>query len=131
MILSDLRIALANARDRLRTAKEDHETMTAIREQAAIDRGATGKNAEERTRALLIALDRDDVYHESRDRLWDAEADVDQLLAQIAVAEDERDVEKLRVRDEANRALDRYANALLRLARQNPITTAIDAALPL
>jgi len=130
MSLSELRIQLADARATLREA--DHETMKAIREQYAIDNGrlANCKNEGERTRALTIVLDGDDDYLEARERLRVVEYEVDLLQAQIASEEDARDAEKLRVRDDANKALDRYAAALERLARQNPIHTAIDQALP-
>lgn len=132
MSLSELRIQLADARAALREMKADHETVKALHEQHVINNGiADGKNAEERSRKLLIALDQDDDYLEARDRLRVAEYEADLVAAQIAIAEDERDVEKLRIRDEANRALDHYAQALERLARSNPIHAAIDAALPL
>lgn len=124
--LADLRMQLAEARAALREAKDDHETMKAIREQAAIDRGATGKNAEERARALTIQLNYDDDYLAARQRLRQREYEVDTIQAQIAVAEDARDADKLRSRDAATQALDRYAAALERLARQNPIQAAID-----
>jgi len=132
MDLAQLRIQLADARAALREQKADHETMKAIREQYAIDNGKlTGcTNDKARERALLIALDGDDDYLGARDRLRAAEYEVDLVTAQIASAEDERDAEKLRIRDDANKALDRYAAALERLARQNPIVTAIDQALP-
>lgn len=132
MTLSELRIDLAEARAALREAKDDYETMKAIHEQAAIDCGdAGGKNAEERARSLTIALSQNTAYLEARQRLREAEYAVDQLATDIAIAEDERDADKLRVRDAANQALDRYAAALERLARSNPIVTAIDQALPL
>lgn len=131
--LAELRTELAEAKAALREAKGDHETMKAIREQAAIDRGLLGacKNEGERTRVLTIVLDQDNDYLTARQRLRESEYAVDQLAADIATAEDERETLKLRIRDEANRALDHYAAALERLTRSNPIHTAIDAALPL
>lgn len=133
MDLAQLRIQFADAKAVLREQKADHETMKAIREQFAIDSGAHNgcKNAEDRARALLIALDQDDDYLGARNRLRDAEYEVERLTAEITSAEDARDTEKLRVRDEANRVLDRLAAAYERLARQNPVVAAIDAALPL
>jgi hypothetical protein len=132
MSLSELRIQLANARAALRETKADYETTKAIREQAAIDRGFLGscKNEGERTRTLTVVLDGDNDYLTARERLRIAEYEVDLVAAQIAIEEDARDAEKLRIRDDANKALDRYAAALERLARVNPIHTAIDAALP-
>lgn len=130
MTLSSLRITLVTAKDALRGHKADYETIKAIREQAAIDGGATGKNEAERTRALLIALDQDSEYLEARDRLRTAEYDVDRLQAEIDIAKDERTARELACRERNNEVLDRYAAALEALARRNPVHAAIDAQLP-
>lgn len=129
--LAQFRLALVSAKETLRTAKTDHETIKAIREQAAIDGGrlAACKNETERTRALLIALDNDSDYIQARDRLRDAEYEVDRIQAEIATCEDQLTADKLRVRDAANQALDRYSAALLRMAPQNPVSAAIDGAI--
>jgi hypothetical protein len=128
--LAELRIALANAKGDLREAKEDHETMTAIREQRAIDGGATGKNEAERTRALLIALDQDDDYIDSRDRLRAAEYEVDRLTAEIEIIRDARTARELDIRERNNEVLDRLAAAYTAMARVNPVPAVIDGALP-
>lgn len=130
MTLSELRRALVTAKDALRTAKEDHATLAAICEQRAINDGATGKNAEERERALRIALDKDGEYLTSRDRLDSAEYEVERLQVKIAILEDDRKARELTCRERNNEALDRYAAALERLASQRPVTMAVDATLP-
>lgn len=130
MTLADHRRALVTARDALRTTKEDHETIRAICEQRAVDAGATGKNAEERERALLIALDKDGEYLKVRDRLDSAEYEVDRIQAEIAILEDNRKARELTCREENNRVLDRLAAAYERMAPGNPARAAIDTALP-
>lgn len=130
MTLAELRRTLVTAKDTLRTAKEDHATLTAICEQRAINDGATGKNAEERERALLIALDKDGEYLKSRDRLDGAEHEVDRISAEIAILEDDRKARELACRERANEVLDRLAAAYERMAPGNPVRAAIDTALP-
>lgn len=124
--LPHLRIALATAKDALREQKADHETMRALREQYAIDCGALAacKNEAERTRALLIALDQDNDYIAARDQLRSAEYEVERLAAEIAVEEDARRADELRIREASTAALDRYATALM---RANPVQAAIDS----
>jgi biopolymer transport protein ExbD len=125
--LTELRQRLADAQITLRTAKDVHETTRAIHEQAAIDCGdAGGKNAEERARSLTIALDQNTTYLGVLDELRDAEATVDRLKAEIAIAEDDRQLERMRIQDDANRALDRYAAALEQMAQGDLARIVID-----
>lgn len=128
--LTDHRRALVTAKEALRAAKENHATLTAICEQRAVEGGATGKNAEERERALLIALDQDRQYLSSRDRLDSAEYEADRIQAEIDILKDERTARELACRERANEVLDRYAAALERLTRNTSTTAVIDAALP-
>lgn len=79
--LTEIRLSLVAARASFRAAKDTHELVTAEAEQRAIEAGATGKNAEERARALTIALNRDPLWLRSRTQLRHAEAEVERLQA--------------------------------------------------
>lgn len=107
MQLSNLRIALAEAKIALRPAK-DYETIArAIAEQAAIERlnGSAGKNEAERARNLTLALVDDNYYQNALTALRDAEAKVDRLTAEIAVEEDAIRLNEARIREKLADAL--------------------------
>ena len=105
--LTQLRIALAEAKIALRAAKDDHDTIKAIAEHAAILRmnGSAGKNDDERKRNLAIALSEDYAYSGALTRLRDAEAKVDRLAAEIAVEEDAIRANEARIREKLADAL--------------------------
>lgn len=95
----ELRQRLADCRTTLRTAKDYLELAKAEAEQSAIDEGrAGGKNAEERTRSLVIALETDDTYQDARRRLRLAEANLDQVEAHLEAALDERRASEWQIR---------------------------------
>lgn len=124
--LANLRRDLAQARDTLKTAKSDLETTKTIATM-----NVTGKNDDERKRAKDQALLDDHNYNKARMHFYACEYAVECLETEIEIAKDERTARELACRERNNEVLDKYADALERLARQNPITTAIDAALPL
>lgn len=125
MTLSELRIALAHAKDRLRTAKTDLETAKTI---ATME--TKGANAEERKKADAQALLDDQNYNKALAHLHTCEYEADRIEAEIDILKDERTARELACRERNNEALDRYAAALERLASQRPVTMAVDAALP-
>lgn len=87
----ELRLRLADCRASLRSAKDAFEIVTAQREQCAIDRGqANGKNAEERSRSLTIALATDTIYLQALSSCRIAEAECDRVEALLEAARDER-----------------------------------------
>lgn len=124
--LTDLRRALVTAEDELRTAKTDLETAKTIATM-----NTKGANAEERKKADQQALLDDGNYNQALDHLHACEHEIDRLEAEIDIFKDERTARELACREENNRVLDKYADALFRTARQNPVVTAIDTALPL
>lgn len=104
--MTELRLHLAAARATLRAAKDRHELARAEAEQAAIDGGCGGKNAEERTRNLTLVLAKDEAYQHALARLRAAEAEVDRLDALLEGARDARRAEEWQIRA-------RLADALL------------------
>jgi len=88
--MNDIRMQLVAARIDLRGAKDTHELVTAEAEQRAIEAGATGKNAEERSRALTIALNRDPQWLRSRATLRRAESEVERLQAMLDAQDADR-----------------------------------------
>lgn len=103
----ELRQQLAEARINLRSARDRFELTKALCEQRAIVAGrADGKNAEERSRNLTVALANDGDYGNALMELREAEAAVARIEAQIAEQEYE-----LRVREVAAR--ERLAEALM------------------
>lgn len=89
--MSNLRLQLADARAALRNAKDNHDMVKAQAEQQAIDHGfAGGKNTEERSRSLTIALIDDRRYQEVLSRLRNAEHQVDHIQAMLDNADDDR-----------------------------------------
>lgn len=104
--LSELRISLAAARVTLRQAKDELETAKAIAETTMIHNGAAGgKNAEERARALIVALEGSTLYRDALSYLRESEALIDQLQAEIANEEDRMRADELRVREKLADAL--------------------------
>jgi hypothetical protein len=108
MGIPEIRIQLAAARDQLRHAKDIHEMVRAETEQHTIDQagGSIGKNEAERTRALVLALNRDPRYRGALTQIRICEAEVDRLEALLEGARDARRVEEWAIRA-------RLADALL------------------
>lgn len=105
---TELRLSLAEARARLRSAKDAHELAKAEAEQRAISAGlANGKNAEERARALTLVLAHDDNYTPALANLRRCEHEVDRLEALLESARDARRVDEWRIRAQLVDALDR------------------------
>lgn len=96
--LPEIRLALVDARATLRTARDTHEIVKAEAEQRAVDAGATGRNAEERGRALTLALARDARYSQALAQLRRAEAEAERLEALLEGARDARRVEEWTIR---------------------------------
>lgn len=105
---TELRLSLADARDKLRQAKDAHEIARAEAEQRAIDSGqAGGKNEPERQRNQLLALQQDTAYLAALKALRSAEANVDRLEALLEGARDARRVDEWRIRAQLAEALGR------------------------
>ncbi len=105
---TELRLSLADARDKLRQAKDAHEVAEAQAEQRAIDSGlAGGKNIEERQRNTLLALQQDSAYLAALKALRSTEANVDRLEALLEGARDARRVDEWRIRAQLVEALNR------------------------
>jgi hypothetical protein len=121
MNLAQLRTELAAARTDLRAAKDELETIRAIVEfNAPID----GKNEGERKRQMEYHLARHADYQQAIGDVRTCESAVDEIQAQIAVAEDEQLAAKIS-------AVNRMADALMAVARTKPVDSIIvDAALP-
>lgn len=85
--LPELRQRLANARDELRRAKDDYETVKAIAEMGV---PLMGKNAEDRKRELQAALAVSRQHQQALSALRHAEHQVDAVQAAVDAAEDER-----------------------------------------
>lgn len=108
----ELRQQLAAARARLRSAKDAHELAKAEAEQRAIDGGCSGKNAEERARSLLLALNKDNAYLPSLGALRHAENEVERIEALLEGARDARRYDEWQIRA-------RLVDALLRAGVQS------------
>lgn len=86
-----LRQRLVDCRATYRQTKDLHEQALAQAEQAAIDNGkAGGKNAEERSRSLTIALMNDPSYQGALAKLRAAETAVERAEANLEAAKDAR-----------------------------------------
>lgn len=97
--MKELRLQLAQARADLRSAKDDYEAVRAACEQHAIDAGhADGKNAEERSRKLVLALNGDRHYLAARRQYRQAEAEVERLDALLEGARDARRYDEWTIR---------------------------------
>lgn len=127
MTLAELRIALANAKDELRKAKTDLETAKTIATMYT-----KGTNAEERKKADAQALLDDGNYNRAVDYLNNREYEVDRISAEIEIIRDARTARELDIRERNNEVLDKYADALLRVARAaaTPAHVAIDQSVP-
>jgi len=90
----NVRLKLAHARTNLRHVQDEYDLVTADAEQRMIDcaGGAKGlgANADDRARALRLALHDDEAYREALEALRAAQADVDRLSAEVEIAIDER-----------------------------------------
>lgn len=105
---TELRLSLADARDKLRQAKDAFEVVEAQAEQRAIDNGlAGGKNIEERQRNTLLALQQDSTYLAALKALRNAEANVDRLEALLEGTRDARRIDEWRIRAQLVDALNR------------------------
>jgi hypothetical protein len=105
--LAHFRIALAEAKAQLRTAKDSYEVARCVAELAAIERlnGSAGKNEAERARNLTVELLHDDTHSHVLAHLRECEADVDRLNACIAVEEDAIRAAELAARERLAEAL--------------------------
>jgi hypothetical protein len=88
--LTRLRLLLAQEKTALRTATDDYKVIKARAEQRAIESGVNGRNAEERERNLLVALDADAAYQTVLITLRQVESDIDRTEAQIESLLDDR-----------------------------------------
>lgn len=105
---TELRLSLAEARSRLRAAKDSHDLAKAEAENKAILAGlANGKNAEERSRALTLILAHDDDYLPALGNLRHCEHEVDRLEALLEGARDARRIDEWRVRAQLVDVLNR------------------------
>lgn len=105
---TELRLSLAEARSRLRAAKDSHDLAKAEAENKAILAGlANGKNAEERSRALTLILAHDDDYLPALGNLRHCEHEVDRLEALLEGARDTRRIDEWRIRARLADTLDR------------------------
>ncbi len=89
---------LADARIHLRNAKDDHEKARAFAEHRAIERGVSGKNAEERERNLTIALAADEDYQRVLKSLRGAEAVLDKTESDLETERDQRRANEWQIR---------------------------------
>jgi hypothetical protein len=104
-----IRHQLAAARAALRTTQDDHDRIKAGTEHAVITHAGgskqLGTNAEERERALRLALEDNPAYLGIRHTLRHWQAEVDRLQAQL-----DDDIDARRSLDRASR--DRLSTAL-------------------
>lgn len=104
----EIREKLAKARINLRSAKDAYELARAKAEQQAVSTGkADGKNAEERARALTVALSEDTGYITARTALRTCEAEVDRQEAALEGARDARRYDEWTIRAQLVDALNR------------------------
>lgn len=97
--LRELRMRLVDVARALRDAKDDHEKIQARCEQQAILAGAAGgKNAEERARALTIALASDDSYQLALTQVRRCEYEKERIEALLECARDERRAAEWQIR---------------------------------
>lgn len=98
--LPDLRIQLAEARIALSKARDTEKIARAAAEHHAIAslNGSAGRNAEERERNLILALDKDEEYQRMLSMLRQREAAVERLEAQLEAARDVRRADEWRIR---------------------------------
>ena len=110
-----LRSEVAAARIELRDAQDAYEDAKAQAEQRIIDGAGgakgLGANAEDRARALTLALNADENYPHTLSRLREAQARVDHAQALLGDAIDARRVEDRLSRDRASAAIERLAES--------------------
>ena len=111
--MMSLRTELADARTELREAQDAYEDAKAQAEQRIIDAAGgakhLGANAEDRARALTLALQDDEDHLHALVRLREAQARVDVAQALLDDAIDARRSEDRASRDRASAALERLA----------------------
>lgn len=104
-----LRLDLARVKSRLRIANDNLKLEQATREQATIEAAggakALGANAEDRARALTIALGSDKDYQDALKAVRQLEYQCDGIEALIADVVDERRRQEMIVRDKLADAL--------------------------
>ncbi len=107
------RVQLAAARIALRAAQDHYDLITAQAEQRIIDAAGgakhLGANAEDRSRALTLALAEDHAHAEALTLLRQAQAEVDRLQAEVDDAIDERRTLDRASRDRASAAIEQLA----------------------
>ena len=127
-----LRTELADARAELRDAQDADDAITAQAEQRIIDAAGgakhLGANAEDRARALTLALQDDEDHLHARSRLREAQARVDFAQALLDDAIDARRTEDRASRDRASAALERLAEVR---GPSLPVAVAAEIAAPL
>ncbi len=110
-----LRSELADARIELRDAQDAYEDAKAQAEQRIIDGAGgakgLGANAEDRARALTLALNADDEYLNTLSQLREAQARVDRAQALLDDAIDASSAEDRLSRDRASAAIERLAES--------------------
>ena len=108
-----LRSELADARIALREAQDGYDDAKAQAEQRVIDAAggakSLGANAEDRARAVTLALNSDEDYLHVLSRLREAQARVDQAQGLLEDAIDARRAEDRASRDRASAAIERLA----------------------
>ncbi len=121
------RAQFAAARIALRDAQDHYDLITAQAEQRIIDAAGgakgLGANAEDRARALTLALVEDQDYTEALQRLRQAQAEVDRLQAEVDDMIDERRTLDRASRDRASAAIEALA---LLPAERMPLTLIAD-----
>lgn len=98
--LTQLRLALAEAKAELRLTEDDEKTTKALATMHV-----TGSNDDARKKAAIIALVESNDYQAALNRLRTWEATIDRLQAQIAVEEDTIRLAELRARERLAEAL--------------------------
>lgn len=104
---------LAAARIALRDAQDHHDLAKAQAEQRIIEAAGgaknLGANAEDRTRAMTLALADDPAYCAALAALREAQAEVDRMQADVDDAIDQRRKLDRQSRDRASAALEALA----------------------
>lgn len=92
--LASLLRTLATARGELRGAEYYHRAVEAQAESRATENfragGELGKNAEDRARQLIVALDRDPDFKQAQKALWTAQDNVRRLEAEVEILHAQR-----------------------------------------
>lgn len=102
--MTNLYTDLAAAKHQLRLAKDHHETVKAIAEMSIV---TTGKNADDRKREMIAAIENDKTYIRAWNALRDAEYAADVAQAAIDQAEAERRDREWQIRARLAEALNR------------------------